>query len=121
MEAETDTLVMHLCEERAPEDQKFVLQEVSKLYCLSLPPSVGGRGEHGGQVCSPEQSWQVSGLPPCTGAWERHGEGPTVRARGPVSAALSLSVHCGLSPLRLPICLHLELQRLEWEEALSQG
>ena len=50
VEAGTDKLIMHLCEEVTPEDQKFILQEVSERPCAFLavgPGPTGRRGECG--------------------------------------------------------------------------
>ena len=122
MEAGTDTLVMHLCEERAPENQKFILQEVSELSRPSLLPSVGSRGERGGKALSLAQSWRVLGLPPCVGEGERHCDPEPVAP--PLESGVWCQRHFHLpslwTPLSLSLCLHLELQRRKWGEDLSQ-
>lgn len=67
MEAGSDILIMHLCEETAPENQKFIFQEVSELSHSFLAAGLlGCREERGSKACCLASSQGVSGAQPQT-------------------------------------------------------
>lgn len=113
MEAGADTLVMHLCEEAAPENQKFVLQEVSGLSFL--PCHRWWAAERSvRQLRLSAAVLGVPGVPPCT-------EQVTLRcgrpAAGPVSSVSGLSFSLPVNSSQPLHRLPPELQQ-KWEEDL---